>query len=424
VATSLPIHFELSLPPLRLEAGGEVARHVVRGFAWGPTGDAERIARIATPIDPQPWRVVRRTAAELDRAPSQRASGDLRDDVPTVLLVHALTGDARPGGPGGWWEPLVGPGAPLDPAKVRLVCFNLLGSCYGTSGPCDEGFPVRDDDPRLPATVTTWDQAASILLALDALGIENVELVIGGSLGGMVALCLAALAPDRFARVAPLCATDAASPWIIAFNHVARQTVLADPSWPEDASRGLELARQLAMITYRTERGFDLTQGRRLVGADEREAPDWSAPQPYRMQTYLEHQGAKLRARFDARSYLCLLGAMDHHDLARAPRPFAAAPAGESWGLSRIRASALGIDVDTDQLYLPAQTDRWTAALFARGLPVERVTVRSPHGHDAFLIEWDQLRPMVARALTLPLARGAHAATTPTSSSTHPESSQ
>jgi homoserine O-acetyltransferase len=239
----------------------------------------------------------------------------------------------------------------------------------------------------------------------------------------MVALCLAALAPDRFARVAPLCATDAASPWVVAFNHVARQTVLADPGWPEDASRGLELARQLAMITYRAERGFDLTQGRRLVGGDGHATPDWRAPHPYRIQTYLEHQGAKLRARFDARAYLCLLGAIDHHDLGRAPPSFTAAPAGESWGLSRIRASALGVDVDTDQLYLPAQTERWTAALGARGLPVERVTVQSPHGHDAFLIEWDQLRPVVARALSLPLARDARA-TTATSSPIQPESSQ
>lgn len=404
MSAPLPVHFDLRLPPLRLEAGGEVARHVVRGSWWGPLGDAERIARVAEPIDPEPWRVVRRSRAELDRLSPARQGPALPADVPTVLLVHALTGDARAGGPGGWWEPLLGPGAPLDPRRARILCFNLLGSCYGTSGPCDEGFPTAAGDARLPGTVTTWDQAASILLALDALGVERVDLVMGGSLGGMVALCLAALAPDRFARVAPLCTTDAASPWIIGFNHVARSAILADPGFPEDASRGLELARQLAMLTYRAEPGFERTQGRALTG--DRAAPDWSSPAPYRMQTYLEHQGNKLRARFDARAYLCLLGAMDHHDLGRAPFT---ASAGD-FGHARVRASALGVDIDTDQLFPPAQTERWAAALAARGVVVERATITSAYGHDGFLIEWDQLRPIVARALALPAPRAAREA--------------
>lgn len=413
-----PILFDLALPPITLEAGATVAPHIVRGWSWGPEGEAPRVG---TPVaDVSTWHVVERSRADLDAIAQSNRGGRLRRDVPTVLVVHALTGDARAGGPSGWWAPLIGPGAPLDPEERRIVCFNLLGSCYGTSGPCDEGFPRRVDDTRfassppldrgyrqvpedeLPATVTTWDQARSILMALDAIGVDRVELVTGGSLGGMIALALAALAPDRFDRVAPIAATDSASPWILAFNHVARQIVLADPGWPGDAMRGLELARQLAMITYRSEHGFDQTQGRRMALA---EGPPWSSRAPYRIQTYLEHQGQKLRSRFDARAYLCLLGAMDHHDLARPPPPFAPGAANSgSWGLSRIHASMLGVNVNTDQLYLPGQTDRWTAALMARGLPVETATLFGLHGHDSFLIEWDQLRPLIASALSLPLA--------------------
>jgi homoserine O-acetyltransferase len=418
VAHETPFLFDLPLPPLTLEAGARLSHHVVRGWCWTTARDRLRIG--ADVPDSGGWQVVRRSWGELAAVARKNRGESFRPDIPTVLIVHALTGDARAGGPGGWWEPLIGPDAPFDPTRMRILCFNLLGSCYGTSGPCDEGFPCRLDDRRfdppaaplrghfpvnesdLPATVTTWDQARSLLMALDAVGIGRVDLVTGGSLGGMIALCLAALAPERFARVAPIAATDAASPWILAFNHVARQAILADPGWPTDPSRGLEIARQLAMITYRAEYGFDQTQGRRMA-VGNRESHTWSSRAPYRISTYLEHQGQKLRRRFDARSYVCLLGSMDHHDLNRPPPPFQRTQADrEAWGLCRIRSSVLGVKVDTDQLYLPAQTDRWTAVLGDLGVPVETAVLHSPHGHDSFLIEWDQMKPLMESALALP----------------------
>ncbi len=441
-----PTLFDLVLAPITLEGGATLTHHVVRGWHWGPKEDAPVLRDRGIPAGETDQRLVVRSAGELAamvrRAP--RVSDPLSPDIPTVVLVHALTGDARAGSPGGWWEPLIGPGRTFDPSRVRVLCFNLLGGCYGTSGPADGSFPRLTDDNYpaelspsrggfaipavdLPATVTTWDQARSILLALDALGVSRVELLTGGSLGGMVALALAALDPERFERLVPIAACAAASSWILAWNHVGRQAILADPGFPDDVGRGLELARQVATITYRAEPGLDRAQGRRQ-GSDE--SGDWSSRARYHVQTYLEHQGQKLRARFDARSSLTLIGAMDHHDLSRrpprpegveswpahvdpAPAAFGgpalepAQPRPASWGLDRIRAATLAIGIDTDALYLPAHTDDLVRALAARGAAARMATLSSQHGHDAFLTEWDQLHHHLTAALALAPARAA-----------------
>jgi homoserine O-acetyltransferase len=293
--------------------------------------------------------------------------------VPTVLLVHALTGDARAGGEGGWWGPLLGPGRPLDPTRTRLLCFNNLGSCYGSSGPLDPGFPA---DARL----TTLDQARALWLALDQLGVTQVHLGAGGSLGGMILLAMAALQPGRLERLMPLGTSAEASAWVVGFNHVQRHAIALDPV------RGLELAREIAVLTYRAEPGLDAAQGRRAP-------PEPQATGELRVGGYLEHQGHKLSRRFDVKSYLTLLDAMDAHDLV-----------GRRPGLDEVRASALVVDIDTDQLFTPASVRALAARLAARA-HVETATLHSPHGHDAFLLEWAALEPLVHRALALPAGR-------------------
>lgn len=423
-----PLGFDLVLPPITLEGGGRVEQHLARGWHWGPAEDAKIIRALGVAPRSAPWEQVARSAEELEsmvrNAPRSRER--LSANVPTILVVHALTGDARAGGVGGWWQPLIGPGRPIDPARARVLCFNLLGSCYGSSGPADGGFPRLADDAfpaelapsrggfalpaaDLPATITTWDQARSILLALDGLGVERVELVVGGSLGGMVALALAALDPSRFARLMPIASCAAASSWILAWNHVGRQAILSDPGFPHRIGRGLEVARQLAMVTYRAEGGLERTQGRRQ-GLWIEDVETWSPRARYRIQTYLEHQGHKLAARFDARAYLALLGAMDHHDLSRpppGPEPVESWPARfgsappeaslrprdgvASWGLDRIRATTYALAIDSDALFLPRHSHELARELALRGVPVRSATLSSPHGHDGFLIEWEQL---------------------------------
>lgn len=345
-----PGAFDLALPDLALERGGTVRRHRVRAWWWGPASDRQ------------------------DRPDPA---------VPTVLLVHALTGSAKAGGPGGWWEALVGPGLALDPGHVRVVCFNNLGSFYGTSAPGLPGFPVGKN-----ITLTTIDLARSILQALDALGLDRVHLAAGGSLGGMVVLALGALAPARIQRIMPIATSAASSAWVVGWNHIAREIIRLDPGYPHDVGRGLELARQLAMLTYRAEPGLELTQHRGM--------PAVRGSRGYRIQGYLEHHGKKLHNRFTARCYEMMLDAMDHHDLLR-PLPGDKVPA-----LERVRAPTLVVDVDTDQLFPAAQAADLVRRLRAQGVAAERATLRSPHGHDAFLLEWDQLAPLVTRALNLP----------------------
>ena len=397
-ASTEPQVFELRLPALALEAGSSVDAHVVRGWWWGPEADLPVLSsRTRTVASDLPLRVVRRSAADLGRIePIDHGSRVVRFDegVPTIVVVHALTGDMRPGGIGGWWEPVIGPGRAIDPASSRVLCFNNLGGCYGTSGPADEGFPLRDTTPVLPAVVTPWDQARSILRALDELGIQRVHLATGGSLGGMIVLCLAALDPDRFERIAPIAAMPSASAWVIGWNHVARQALLLDPNYPEAPDRGLALAREIAMLTYRAEPGLDERQGRAMAGA-----AGWSPEAPYRIETYLAHQGEKLRDRFHALSYLCQLGAMDHHDLGREP---GSRQAGGTWGIDRIRASTLSVTSDSDQLFFPAQMHRLAARLRERRVYVEDFAIHSSHGHDAFLIEWPQVGAMLRQAQALP----------------------
>ena len=340
--------FDLALPDLRLECGRTVRQHRSHAWWWSRPGDL----------------------------PQQPLAG-----IPTVVLVHALTGSAVAGGPGGWWEPLIGPGRTLDPAKYRILCFNNLGSFYGSSAPGMPGFPARKG-----VTLTSVDQARAILLGLDALRIKRVHLAAGGSLGGMITLALGALAPTRFERLLPIATSAAASPWVIGWNHVAREILRLDPGYPHEVDRGFQLARQLAMLTYRAEGGLAERQGRQ---------PARGGAHRYAIQSYLEHHGRKLHTRFTAHCYELLLDAMDHHDLQR-PLPGSRGPA-----LGRIRANTLVIDVDTDQLFTPAQTAGLVGELRRHGTPVRRLTLRSAHGHDAFLLEWDQLARGLKRALTL-----------------------
>ena len=175
-AAAAPQHFILSLPDLRLARGGIVRKNRLAAWWWSRADD--------TPAEPQ-------------------------RDVPTVLLVHALTGGAQAGGAGGWWEPLIGPGRALDPARHRILCFNNLCSFYGSSAPGMPGWP-KSKKTRL----TSIDLARAIVLGLDALGLKMIDLVAGGSLGGMVVLALAALAPRRFERILPIATTAQTSAWV------------------------------------------------------------------------------------------------------------------------------------------------------------------------------------------------------------------
>jgi homoserine O-acetyltransferase len=282
-----------------------------------------------------------------------------RDGPPSevaTLVIHALTGSADAAGD--WWEPLIGPGRAIDTDARQVVCLNLLGSCYGTTGPREQ--------PDFPET-TPRDLARAQWAALDALGITRLELVVGGSLGGMVALEVALERPESVERVMPIAAPAAIGNLAAGWNHIQRELISLD------RDRGLELARQLAMTTYRSEVDFDTRDG---IGS------------------YLEHQGTKLRHRFHAGAYASLVAAMDAHDVGRDRGGVVAA-------LQRLAAHDVlltGVGITGDILYGPRQVTALVDAARAAGIAASYREIVSDKGHDAFLVEWDQLTTIIGDA--------------------------
>jgi homoserine O-acetyltransferase/O-succinyltransferase len=320
-----------------------------------------------------------------------------------VLVVHALTGHAHAasggssGDPGeGWWEGLIGPGRCLDPARWFIVCANLLGSCYGSNGP-GEPDPVTG---RVPGSefpvVTTRDMARAQKRLLDHLGVPSLALILGGSLGAMVVWEFLAEYPGIARAAAPIAGAPRASAWVIALNAVARRAVEADPDWrggryegagPE---RGLALARQIAMISYRTAELFEERFGRER--ADGSEEQTLSSGNAFEVERYLAHHGSKLVGRFDARAYLALTRAMDLHDMGRGRETLERA-------LAPIRTRVLCVGIDSDVLF-PAREMRDAASLLIRcGVDAGYGEVSSRFGHDAFLVEFDQLAALIGPLL-------------------------
>ena len=296
--------------------------------------------------------------------------------APQVLVVHALTGSADAAGD--WWGPLIGEDKAFDTGKVGVLCANLLGGRYGTSGPTSlhprTGLPYG---PSFPA-VTTVDQAQAQWRLLDELGVEEIALATGGSLGGMVALEVALARPDATCHVAPIAAPGAIGPLAIAWNHLQLQLI------EHLGLEGLSLARQLAMTTYRSETDFaERFQG--AVEADGRPS----------VLSYLDHQGDKLVDRFDPATYRVLVGAMDGHDIGRSHGGLVGAL--HSLGKAGVRLTGIGIEGDI--LYGPRQVQELVEAAGLAGVRAEYREIHSTKGHDAFLVEWDQLTEFLREAL-------------------------
>ena len=305
-----------------------------------------------------------------------RHDGPAPGRAPQVLVVHALTGSADAAGD--WWEPLIGAGRTLDTDRVGVLAANLLGGRYGTTGPTS--IDPRTGRPYGAAfpSVSTRDQARAQWRLLDALGIERLDLAVGGSLGGMVALEVALERPRGVRKVMPIAAPAATGPMAIAWNHL--QVELIDRLGLD----GLALARELAMTTYRSEADFEERFGR-SVEPDGRPS----------IVSYLDHQGRKLVDRFDAATYRILAGAMDRHDV------------GVAWGgldgafarLASAGTRVTAVGIEDDILYGRRQVKALVDAARAGGAEVRYRELRSTKGHDAFLVEWDQLGELLTEAL-------------------------
>jgi homoserine O-acetyltransferase/O-succinyltransferase len=292
-----------------------------------------------------------------------------KDNV--VWIIHALTGDAKVQE---WWGGMVGEDKFWDPSRNFIVCANLLGSCYGSTNPLSShpstGKPFYYEFPNL----STRDLARALEQLRIHLGIRQIHTLVGGSLGGQVGLEWAYLLKKSVLHTIILASNAKTSPWTIGFNETQRMAIEADPTWgtpvKDAGKKGLEAARAIAMLSYRHPEDFALKQ------ADEGEKTD-----NFRIASYLRYQGMKLANRFNAFSYWVLSKTMDSHDLGRGR-------GGTTIALASIPSKVLAIGVDRDLLFLKEESQ-----FIARSVP--RGTYReisSPYGHDAFLIEYDQLK--------------------------------
>lgn len=317
--------------------------------------------------------------------------GQLAEDSSNVILVaHALTGDSHPAAHDerdetGWWEPLIGPGRPLDTEKYFIICANVLGGCQGTTGPASlnpiDGKPYGSRFPD----ISIRDMVHVQKRLLDSLNIERLFAVVGGSMGGMQALEWATTYPKYMDRVIVIAAPGYSSPQAIAFNKVAKDTIMLDANWQQGdyyggaaPDNGLSIARSLGMITYQTESMMYQKFGRIRRNA------------AFEIENYLDYQGESLVRRFDANSYLCLLKALDLHDLGYGYQSYRAA-------LARIKAEVLVVGVSSDILYPSYQQEELAKILKNLGVKTEYALIDSPYGHDGFLIDFHLLRPVLSK---------------------------
>jgi len=313
------------------------------------------------------------------------------DKSNAVLIFHALTGDQYVAstnpvtGKPGWWERMVGPGKPIDTTRFHVICANVIGGCLGSTGPASlraEGTPWGMDFP----VITIRDMARAQVALLDALGIGTLYAAIGGSMGGMVALSLAANFPDRAERVMVIASAARHSAQNIAFHEVGRQAVMADPNWQDGAyygtgkapDAGLAVARMAAHITYLSEDGLTAKFGRRL---QDRSAKSFGFDADFQVESYLRYQGNAFTSRFDANSYLYITRALDYFDLAEEHGGRLA----DAFANSRARFCL--ISFDSDWLYPTAESRSVVHALNANALPVSFVELSAPYGHDSFLLD-------------------------------------
>lgn len=317
-----------------------------------------------------------------------------------ILITHALTGSAHahdveyPDDPkAAWWNPLIGPGRPFDTTRYFVICSNVLGSCYGSTGPSSlDPITKKPYGMRFPV-ITIRDMVQAQRRLIDHLSVRQLAMVAGGSIGGQQALEWAVQYPELVQKVVVVAATAALTAQAIAFSEVERQAIMVDPAWQSGNYRpgqgpvtGLSIARMLAMITYQSEEAMEMRFSRNPAQNTRIAAPTGTGDIGGRfdVEGYLYYQGASLAHRFDANSYLYISRAMDLYDVSEGHESIEVA-------LRRIRSKALFVGIRSDFLF-PAEHVRWLAdKVCALGGDATYTELDSPHGHDAFLKEWGQM---------------------------------
>jgi len=327
-----------------------------------------------------------------------------KDSSNAVLVLHALTGDSHAVGKAskehpteGWWSDLIGPGLYLDTNKYFIVAPNILGGCQGSTGPSSLDKSGKEYGSRFPY-LTIRDQVLAQVALSDYLGVNTWHAIIGGSMGGMHVLEWAIDYPERVKRIAVIAAPAVSGADQIALNSVQIEAIKSDPNFHKgnyyDAKAGLgphaglALARRMALLNYRSpselNQRFD-----RTWQSDINPLGDGGR---FAVVSYLDFHGNKFTRRFDANSYICLVEAMNSHDVGRGRKSVKAA-------LGKIKAKALVIGIDSDRLF-PIENQRLIAEHIGSELVGGKLhTIESEYGHDGFLIEHEKVGPLLAKLL-------------------------
>jgi homoserine O-acetyltransferase len=314
-----------------------------------------------------------------------------KDKTNAILICHALTGDQFVSGlhpitgKEGWWHTLVGPGKILDTNKYFLICANVLGGCMGTTGPADKN-PATGEIWGLDfPVITIGDMVRAQIRLVDYLAIDKLFCAIGGSMGGMLVLELAAHYPDRVFAAVPIATAARHSAQNIAHAEVGRQAIITDPEWcngqygrqGKNPNRGLAVARMAAHITYLSEDALHRKFGRNLQGR----SISYGFNADFQVESYLRYQGSSFVERFDANSYLYVTRAMDYFDLAADNGGNLA----EAFRGTPVRFCV--ISFSSDWLFPTRESRAIVKALNAVAANVSFVEIESDKGHDAFLLD-------------------------------------
>lgn len=338
--------------------------------------------------------------------------GNLDSDK-IVMVCHALSGDAHAAGwdkkakggarrwredKPGWWDAVIGPGKALDSNKYRIICTNVLGSCYGTTGPASINPETGKAYGLAFPVVTVQDWVALQKMFCDALNIKKLFAVVGGSLGGQQVIEWTLAYPDFVEKALIFAAAPRLSAQGLGFNAVGRFAIQNDPNFNSgnyyegDAPEsGLAAARMLAHITYLSDEGMHEKFGRRL---QDKEELQFGFDVEFQVESYLNYQGKQFVQRFDANSYLYVTRAMDYYDAAA------------HWGdgdlhkaCERIKSEVMVVGFSTDWLYPPEECKQFALALSQNNKPVTYVDLPSRFGHDAFLVQTDEVSHLMQHFL-------------------------
>ncbi len=338
-----------------------------------------------------------------------------RDKSNAILICHALSGSHHAAGyhsaddkKAGWWDNMIGPNKAIDTNRFFVVCVNNIGSCFGSTGPTtlnpesqsngEAAIPYGPDFPLV--TIKDWVKTQAMLS--DYLGIEVWHAIVGGSMGGMQALQWSVDYPERLKRCVVIASTPKLSAQNIAFNEVARQSILSDPDFNHGRylqagtypRRGLILARMVGHITYLTEDammtkfGRDLKSGKFMYGYDVE----------FQVESYLRYQGERFSENFDANTYLLMTKALDYFDPAR---DFDGKDA-LAKALSVSKCQYLVMSFTTDWRFAPERSQEIVNALMATKKPVSYLNIDAPHGHDSFLFDIPRYMTAIKGFLSAP----------------------